>query len=265
MNRVTSRDGTTIAYDRTGSGQPVILVDGALCYRSFGPMEGLARLLAPHFAVITFDRRGRGDSTDSAPYALAREVEDIAALIDAAGGEACVFGTSSGAALAMEAAVELGGRIRKLAMYEAPYNADEAAREEFKAYRKQLAEALRAGRRGDAVVLFMKLVGTPAEQVEGMRQAPMWPMFEAVAPTLAYDAAALGEDRSVPLDRAARVRVPTLVMDGGASQAFMPFMAESAKALAAAIPHAQRRTLEGQTHDVKVEALAPVLVEFFKT
>jgi pimeloyl-ACP methyl ester carboxylesterase len=263
MNTVTSKDGTQIAYETKGSGPAVILVDGALCYRSFGPMPHLAELLAPRFRVYTYDRRGRGESSNSRPYAVDREVEDIEALIQAAGGSAFVYGISSGACLALEAAVKLGNKIKKLAMYEPPYNSERNARQAWQEYRKQLAELLAAGRRGDAAALFMGFVGTPAEQVNGMRQAPVWPIFEAVAPTLAYDAAAIGEDRSAPVNRAANVRVPVLVMDGGANLAFMPFMHDTATTLAKAIPHAQHRTLEGQTHDVNLEVLAPVLMEFF--
>ncbi|HSB02356.1 MAG TPA: alpha/beta hydrolase [Anaerolineales bacterium] len=261
MNKVTSHDGTVIAYDKRGEGPAVILVDGALCYRSFGPMAHLAELLAPRFTVYNYDRRGRGDSRDTQPYTLEREVEDIEALIKEAGGSALVFGTSSGGALALEATLKLGNKIKKLAIYEAPYNSEKAAQQEWKEYRKQLAELLAADRRGDAAALFMKLVDTPADQIEGMRQMPMWPMFEAVAPTLAYDAAALGEDRSVPTKRAAKVTVPALVINGTA----LPFMLDTAQALANAIPHAQHCTLEGQTHDVNLEVLAPVLVEFFNS
>jgi pimeloyl-ACP methyl ester carboxylesterase len=262
MKTVTSKDGTTIAYDQSGTGPVVILVDGALQYRAFDQgMAQLADLLAQHFTVLHYDRRGRGDSTDTQPYALEREIEDIEALIDEARGSACVYGISSGAALALEAAIKLGSKIRKLAMYEAPYDDDDAVQQAWKEYRKQLRELLAAGRGGDAVGLFMMLVGATADQVEGMRQHPMWPMWAAVGPTLAYDAAALGEDRSVPTRRAASVGVPALVMDGGAS---FPFMHTTAMALASAIPNAQHRTLEGQTHEVAAEALAPVLVEFFK-
>ncbi len=260
MKKVTSKDGTGVAYDKRGEGPAVILVDGALCYRSFGPMPQLAELLALHFTVYNYDRRGRGDSGDTRPYALEREVEDIEALIKEVGGSAFVFGTSSGAALALEAAIQLGDKIKKLAMYEPPYNSEKAARQAWTEYRQQLAKLLAADHRGDAVALFMKLVGTPADQIEGMRHAPMWSMFESVAPTLAYDTAALGEDGSVPIKRAANVTVPALVMNGSA----IPFMLDTAKALAKAIPHAQHRTLEGQTHDVNLEVLAPVLVEFFK-
>lgn len=259
MNKVNSNDGTEIAYEKKGKGPAVILVDGALCYRSFGPMSKLSELLAPNFTVYHYDRRGRGDSGDTQPYELTREIEDMEALIEAAGGSAFVFGTSSGACLALEAAIQLGNKIRKLAMYEAPYDSEKTVQQAWKEYRKQLAELLSAGRRGDAAALFMKSVGTPDEQIEGMRQSPVWPMFEAVAPTLAYDAATLGEDRAAPVKRAAKVAVPTLVMNGTA----LPFMLDTAQALAKAIPNAEHCTLEGQTHDVNLEVLAPVLVEFF--
>jgi pimeloyl-ACP methyl ester carboxylesterase len=261
MKTVTSKDGTTIAFDQSGTGPAIILVDGALQYRAFDQgMAQLANLLAQHFTVFHHDRRGRGDSTDTQPYALEREIEDIEALINEAGGSAFVYGISSGAALALEAAIQLGNKMKKLAMYEAPYNDDKAARQAWKDYRRQLKDMTVAGRGGDAVGLFMMLVGMPADQLEGMRQHPMWPMWEAVGLTLAYDAAAMGEDASVPTKRAARVAVPTLIMNGSESY---PFTHATAKALANAIPNAQHRTLEGQTHDVAAEVLAPVLLEFF--
>jgi pimeloyl-ACP methyl ester carboxylesterase len=263
MNKVSSNDGTEIAYETKGSGPAVILVDGALTYRSFGPMPHLAELLSTHFTVYTYDRRGRGESSNSKDYAIEREVEDIEALIQKAGGSTFIYGISSGACLALEAAIKLGDKIKKLALYEPPYNSDKAASQEWLNYREQLEKLLAAGRRGDAVALFMQFVGAPADQINGMRQAPVWPMFEAVAPTLAYDAALIGEDRAVPVMRATNVTVPALVMDGGANLTLMPFMHASAMALAKAIPHAKQRTLEGQTHDVKLEILAPVLVEFF--
>jgi pimeloyl-ACP methyl ester carboxylesterase len=265
MRTVTSKDGTTIAFDQSGKGPALILVGGILEQRAMDSETArLAALplLAQHFTVFHYDRRGRGDSTDTQSYALKREIEDIEALIDAAGGSAFAFGISSGAALAFEAALALGGKVKKLAMYEPPYNDDADARQAWRKFRQQLTEVLAAGRRGDAVGLFMMLLGMPPDPLDGMRQHPMWPMWEAVAPTMAYDAAALGEDASVPAERAARLAVPTLVMDGGATE--FPFMHVTALALANAIPHAQHRTLAGQTHEVAAEALAPVLVEFFK-
>jgi pimeloyl-ACP methyl ester carboxylesterase len=262
MKKVISKDGTTIAFDQSGQGLALILVDGALQYRAFDQgMAPLADLLAKEFTVIHYDRRGRGDSTDTQPFAAAREIEDIEALIDKTGGPAFVYGISSGAALAFEAALALGNKVRKLAIYEAPYNDEETARQAWKEYRRKLNELVAAGHGGDAVGLFMMLVGASAEDVEGMRQHPMWPLWESVGLTLAYDAAALGEDASVPHQKAARLAVPTLVMDGSESY---PFMHAAALALANVIPHAQHCTLEGQTHEVAPEALAPVLIEFFK-
>ena len=259
MNKVTSKDGTQIAYEKHGTGPALILVDGALCYRSFGPMAELAKLLAPHFTVYTYDRRGRGESTNGRPFAVEREVEDIDALIEEAGGSAFVFGTSSGGCLALETAMKLGTKIKKLAIYEAPYNSEKAASQEWKAYRKNLEELLAANQRGEAVALFMKLVGTPTNQIEEMRNSPVWPMFEAVAPTLAYDAATMGADRSAPVKRVVNVTTPTLIMNGTT----IPFMLDTATTLAKAIPHAQHRTLAGQSHDVDLKVLAPVLEEFF--
>lgn len=266
MPTVLSKDGTTIAYDTSGHGPAVILVDGALGTRStFSGDSELARLLAPSFTVYTYDRRGRGASSDTQPFAVAREVEDIEALIDTAGGTAYVYGISSGGALALEAAIGLPNKVTKLAIYEAPYDSSEAGRAAWKAYWTTLHELTSAGRRGDAVALFMKFVGTPDEMVAGMRQSPMWPALEAVAPTLPYDAAALGAERTVPTERAAAVNVPTLIMDGGANYELMPFMRASAESLTQAIPHAQHQILAEQRHDVDAKALAPVLVAFFKS
>lgn len=264
MKTVTSKDGTTIAFDRTGKGPALVLVGGAFEQRAWeSETAKLATLplLTQHFTLFHYDRRGRGDSTDTLPFAVEREIEDIEALIDHAGGSAFIFGISSGAALAMEAAIALPKKIKKLAMYEAPYNSDETARHAWKQYRKQLKEVLAAGRKGDAVGLFMMLVGMPAEHLEGMRQHTDWPTWEAIAPTLAYDAAALGDEADVPLERAAHVSMPALVMDGSESY---PFMHTTALALANAMPRGQHRTLKGQTHEVAAEALAPVLIEFFE-
>ena len=263
MKTVTSKDGTRIAFDQSGKGPTVILVDGALQYRAFDQgMKELADLLSEHFTVIHYDRRGRGDSTDTQPYALEREIEDIEAIIDEAGGAASLYGISSGAALAMEAAIALPRKVKKLAMYEAPYNDDEAAQQAWKEYVKQLRALLDAGRKGDAVGLFMMLVGASADQVEEIRQTPMWTLWESIGHTLAYDhIAALGEEAAIPTEQAARVSIPALVMDGSES---FPFMHTTAVTLANAMPRGQHLTLEGQTHEVSAEALAPVLTEFYK-
>ncbi len=260
MNQVTSKDGTIIAFDRSGEGPAVILVGGAFQHRAIDPPTAqLAALLAQHFTVFHYDRRGRGDSSDTQPYAIEREIEDLEALIKEAGGSAFVFGMSSGGVLALYAAAR-GLAIKKLALYELPFNSgDENARQAAENYTRQLTTLLIEGRRGDAVALAMTTWGAPAEAIADMRQTPIWPLFESVAPTLAYDNAIMG-DGSVPTERLASIIVPTLVMDGGASPAFMH---NAAQAVAHALPNAQRRILEGQTHDVAPEALAPVLVGFF--
>lgn len=258
MGTVVSKDGTQIAFEKSGTGAPVILVDGAFCYRQFGPMPGLTGLLSAHFTVFMYDRRGRGESGDSAPYAPEREIDDIAALIEEAGGSAFVYGTSSGAILALKAAGQLPG-IRKLAMYEPPFNDD--ALERAADYTTRLTGLLAAGQRGEAVEAFMTYVGTPQEAFDGMRQSPMWPLLEGSAPTLAYDNTLL-DGGAVPTELAARINIPTLIMTGGAT---LPFMHVTADRLQEAIPNAQRRILEGQTHDAAAEAVAPALIEFFNS
>jgi pimeloyl-ACP methyl ester carboxylesterase len=259
MSIVISKDGTPIAFDQTGQGPALILVAGAMTTRAAWP--ALAERLAPHFSVFGYDRRGRGESGDTQPYAVEREVEDIAALISEAGGSAFLYGHSSGGALALEAAAQLGEKVQKLAIYEVPYNDAPEAKRAWRAYIQGLTEALAADRRGDAAALFMQYVGMPAEQIDATRQSPAWPQIEAVAPTLAYDhTAILGQEASVPLERAARVLAPTLLMNGGAS---FPFMYETAQALSQAMPHARLHTLEGQSHAPTEDALAPALQTFF--
>jgi pimeloyl-ACP methyl ester carboxylesterase len=261
MQTVTSKDRTEIAYDKLGKGLAVILVSGALATRSSD--SELAQLLAPHFTVYNYDRRGRGDSADTKPYSVKREIEDIEALIDEAGGSAYVYGISSGACLALEATSSLGDKVKRLAIYEAPYSEAEGAAKEWKEFRSRLDELLAADRRADAVTSFMKFVGAPDEAIAEMKASPAWPGMEAMAPTLAYDNAVVGEDRSMPVEVAARVKAITLVMDGGASLETMPFMRPTADKLAKVIPDAQRRTIEDQGHDVSSKVLAPVLVKFF--
>jgi pimeloyl-ACP methyl ester carboxylesterase len=257
MKKVTSKDGTPIVFDQLGDGPPVVLVCGGSVDRSSN--APLAALLAKHFTVFNYDRRGRGGSGDTPPYAVEREVEDIDAVITAAGGSAFLYGTSSGAALALEAAGQLPAKIKKLALWEPPFILDESRRppaDTATTYRELVA----AGRRGDAVEYFMaKVVGLPAEFVAQARNAPWWPAQEALAHTLAYDATIMG-DYSLPVERAAAVKVSTLVIAGGAS---FPFMRDTAQALADILPNGQARTLEGQEHNVDPKSLAPVLVAFF--
>jgi pimeloyl-ACP methyl ester carboxylesterase len=260
LQHVTSRDGTMIAYDRLGDGPPVVLVCGGSVDRMSN--AGLAAILSSEFSVFNFDRRGRGDSGDTLPYAVEREIEDIDAVIGAAGGAARLYGTSSGAALALEAAARLGDRVDRLALWEPPYIIDPAARpptgpEQVKVYDELIA----AGRRGDAAEYFMaKVVRMPADFVAFARSQPWWPAQEAIAHTLAYDATIMG-DYALPTKSAARIKARTLVLAGGADFAFMP---ETAEALAKSIPGGTYKRLEGQGHNVDAAVLGPVIAQFFR-
>ena len=258
MKKVTSKDGTQIAYDSAGRGRVVILVLGALNSRKSGAK--LAKLLASRFTVISFDRRGRGDSTDTAPYSPQREVEDIAALIGAVGEPVCLYGHSSGAALALEAAIKLGKKVRKVAIYEVPYTLHAKERQEASEYYKRLKKSLGSGHRGEAVALFIRSVGESDKQIQALKRMPMWRGLEKLAPTLAYDSEVLGKGHSLPATRLSRITVPTLVMHGGAGA---PFMRDAAQAVSKVIPKARLRTLPGQTHGVSPKVLAPVLEKFF--
>src|SRR5258707_3398641 len=262
LRTVVSKDGTAIAFDRIGNGPPVILIDGALWYRGMGPSGQLAELLAQHFTVFTYDRRGRGGSGDTAPYAVEREVEDIAALLSEAGGAAFVWGMSSGAVLALEAANRLSG-IKKLALYEAPLIVDDC-RSMTEDDWVRIGAAVAADRRSDAVKVFLKSVGVPGFFIALMRLLPMWSKLKAVAHTLPYDGAIVKDNqrgKPLPASQWASVTVPALVMDGGKSPVWMR---HANRSLASVLPNAQYRTLEGQTHMLKPKAHAPMLVEFFK-
>jgi pimeloyl-ACP methyl ester carboxylesterase len=256
LERVTSADGTSIAIERQGDGPPIVLVCGGSVDRT--SLSEVANLLAADFSVLNFDRRGRGDSGDTLPYAIEREIEDIEAVIAAAGGSSGLFGSSSGAALALTATAA-GASVTKLALWEAPYIPDPAMRppaDQIEQYETMVAE----GRRGDAAEYFMaKVVGMPPEFVAYAKSQPWWASQEALAHTLAYDARIMG-DYSVPVDRAAKVTVPTLVLDGSASMAFMK---PGSDALAIALPNATRETLPDQQHNVDAAVLVPVLARFF--
>jgi pimeloyl-ACP methyl ester carboxylesterase len=254
--QTVSRDGTPIAYTHIGQGPAVILVSGAMS--TGATVTPLAHALSDRFTAIAYDRRGRGDSGDTEPYAVAREVEDIAALIEAAGGEAALYGISSGGALALEAAAS-GLPVRQVAAYEPPFADFGGGAEERAEYTEKLSEALGKGRRGDAVEAFLRLTGLAEEMIEGARQAPMWADMEAIAPTLAYDNSIMG-DGLVPRERLASLSLPVLAIAGAASPAWMR---EAAQAVAEAVPEGTYRALEDQNHMVDPNVLAPVLAEFF--
>ena len=253
METVTSADGTVLAFDQLGSGPPLILVAGASCDRAVG--TAVAAALAERFTVLNYDRRGRGDSTDTAPYAVDREIEDLEVLVSAAGGTATVVGLSSGAALAAHA-VASGVPVNHLVMWEPPFRLDPEGQRQTEDYNARLATLLGEGDRGGALELFMRMVGVPEPAIAGMRQSPYWALGEGLAPTLAYDAAVMGG--GAPPGVLRDVQAPTLVLAGGASPAWMR---ESARAAAEAIPGARFEVLEGQTHDVAADVLAAAVGE----
>ena len=254
FDTTVSRDGTCIAFERRGDGTPIILVVGAFNERATA--APLAECLAWQFTTIVYDRRGRGDSADTLPYAPEREFEDLAALIDVVGGSAGVFGYSSGAMLALQAAAS-GLQIRRLALYDPPYLVDAQDTD----HTEKLAQLIAHGARGEAVEYFQReLVGIPPEIVAQLRHAPFRPALERIAHTLVYESTLLG-DRSLPTrDVAARVSVPTLVLAGGAGSPIMP---RAAHALATLLPNARAHILPTEGHDLAPAALTPLLGEFF--
>jgi pimeloyl-ACP methyl ester carboxylesterase len=264
MQTVTSKDGSRIAYDRYGSGPTVILVGGALGYRKFKKMEELAKLLAERCTVINYDRRGRGDSTEVKPFAIEREIEDIAALTEAEGGSASLWGWSSGGALALRAA-SAGVAVERLSVYEVPFMVTPEAKRPTPDYGERLDELVAAGDRSGAVKHFMRnAIGIPAPFVALMPLMPMWKGLKATAHTLPYDWAALGKHTmyGAPLnpEEWAKVTVPTLVAYGAKTAAVLK---QGSRALAEVLPNAELRKLEGVGHNVKMKVLAPVLAEFF--
>ena len=251
---VRSADGTRIAFDRAGEGPALILVEAAAHYRDFSSFTGLAPLLAREFTVYTYDRRGRGDSTDTAPYAPDREIDDLEALIAEAGGAACVYGYSSGALLAMHAAAR-GSAIRRLALMEPPLADDSEPESDLT---NELAALIAAGRRADAVRRFHESIGVPPGFVAEMAGSPVWPKMVSVAPTLVYDCT-ISDATTRELLKS--VTVPTLVIDSAGST---DDLTGSAAAVAGLLPHARHKSLSGEWHTVSDEMLAPVLIDFFR-
>ena len=254
METVTSADGTTIAFDQLGAGTPLVLVSGAACDRAVDAR--LATALAAHFTVLNYDRRGRGDSTDTPPYAVQRELEDLEILLAAAGDAAVVVGLSSGAVLAGLGAAA-GLPIRHLVMWEPPFRLDAGSRRAALEFAERTRELLAEGRPGDTLELFMTMVGLPPEAIAGARQSPYWALGERLAPTIAYDNEVVG-DGGVPAERYAAITAPTAVLTGGASP---DWFRAAGRAAAAAIPGATYGELPGQTHDVAPDALAAAVRE----
>jgi pimeloyl-ACP methyl ester carboxylesterase len=260
-----SADGTRIAFERRGDGPPVILVGGAGNSRHFPDIAALpmAELLAAHCMAVAFDRRGRGDSTDTPPYMVEREIEDIAALTEAVGGRpACFFGHSSGAALVLQAAAA-GLPVTAVAVYEPPYALDAQAIAEGREYAGELEALLDAGQLEDAAVSYLAMTGMPEEMIEGFRQMPTWPDMVRMAPTLAYDIKVVqaGGGDYVPATDIAKIAAPLLAMAGGESEGWMK---QVARQIAAAAPHGEYRELAGKDHMIDAADLAPVLIDFFR-
>lgn len=257
MQTVISKDGTQIVYEKRGNGPVLILTLGALNKRGSG--KKLAQQLTDHFTVVSYDRRGRGDSTDTLPYKTEKEVEDLAALIEALGENVFIYGHSSGAVLALLAAEELKDKVSGLALYELPYDSDEQAQKVAKEYRTTLKHLLAEGKSGEAVTSFIKPFGVTDKQIAAMQRMPLWKGLTDMAHTLVYDTVELMEQYPKMVIR--DIKVPVLVMYGTSSPAFM---AETAEQLAHTLPHATLLPLDGQNHDVKAEVLAPHLITFFR-
>lgn len=269
---VTSADGTPIAFDLTGSGPTVVLVHGAFTGRAHPAMSAVADALAPWFTVVNYDRRGRGESGDIPPYAVDREIEDLAAIIVSTGasgasngsgggtGTAMAFGGSSGAALAIRAAAR-NPAITKLALWEPPYHVSVDAPRLPPDFAGQLDSLVRQGRRADAVEMFLvEAAEVPPAMVAAMRADPSWADAEGVAHTLAYEAAVMGPANILPTRLLTAITQPTLVLTGGNSPRWI---ARAGQAVCDTIPRAIYRVLEGQTHNVAPEAIVPELLEYF--
>ena len=264
MHTVTSTDGSTIAYDRSGEGPVVILVGGALSYRKFSKMEEIAAALAEHCTVINYDRRGRGDSTESGPYALEREIEDLAAIIDAEGGRASLWGWSSGGALALRAAAA-GIGVERVSVYEVPFMVQPGLSRPTRDYGERIDELLAAGDRNGLVKHFMRnAVGIPAPFVALMRISPMWKGLRSTAHTIGHDWVALGAHTmyGAPLDphEWADVTMATLVVYGGKSPEPLRV---SSKALRDVLPNAELHEIPGASHNIKTSAVVPLIAKFF--
>jgi pimeloyl-ACP methyl ester carboxylesterase len=263
MSKVTSKDGTSIDYSKVGNGPLLIIVTGASQFRGTDPSLGeLAQLLADQFTVVTYDRRGRGKSGDTLPYAVEREIEDIAALIEANGGRASLLGYSSGATLAIEATVA-GLPIDKAIAYEPPFVVEGSGRDPDRSgLVAKIDGALAAGdRREVARIFFVENVGIPPEAFEGMMASPFGETLLSIAPTLTYDTKIV--DRAYPdqvwPERYRRNTVPVLLLDGDRTFPFLPF---GVNALAKVLPNASRATLPGQDHGPAPQAIAPVIRDF---
>lgn len=257
MRTTQSKDGTTLAYNVSGKGPALIYITGATCYREFNPVLYDVSVFSAEFTVYNYDRRGRGDSGNTLPYAVEREIEDIDAMINAAGGHAYLYGHSSGAILALEAAIAFGSKVDKLAIYDAAYSHNKAYLEEFKALSSELYQLLNEGKNQEAITGFLEGIGIPKEAFDSFY--PDWQAMVALAPTLAYDttlASALP-----PVKKLSALTTPTQIIVGEKSPESIQEVAQQIKA---AIPNAAYTVLKGQDHMPAPEVVLPVLTNFLK-
>lgn len=259
MKTTQSKDGTTLAYDIYGTGPALIYITGASCFRAFFPVVQDAKAFAQEFTVYNYDRRGRGDSGNTLPWSVEREVEDIDALIDAAGGKAYVYGHSSGAVLALEAALQLSDKVQKVVLYDASYAHDQTEQVEYGQLRQQINQLLQEGKYAKAMKGFLSGIGMPKAFVFCLPLFPGWKTMRALAPTLAYDMALTSD--LPPVERARQVTVPTQILVGQKSPASLHSVADQ---LAKAVPNARFAQVAGQDHMVSAKALLPLLVDFLK-
>jgi len=258
MEKVTSKDGTVLAYDRLGEGPALIVVGGALNDRQ--NTAELAEMLAPHATVFNYDRRGRGDSGDTPPYTVQREIEDLEAILEVAGGSAMLFAHCTAGMLALEA-VGQGLPITRLALYEPPYIVGDSQLRLTEEFKQLLTTHLDKGEPGEAVAHFLiRTVGYPPEAVPKFRAMPIWPKLEELAVTLPYDVTLAADNWIPPQTRLDQVTLPTLLIYGTGTS---PWQIESVKELGQRLPNSETRVLEGSNHDLEAEAVAPVLTEFF--
>lgn len=261
----TSEDGTKLAYTKTGNGPSIILVDGAFCHRKFGANEKLPQYLSGHFTVYSYDRRGRGESGNTLPYQVEKEYEDLQAIINIAGGNACVYGISSGAALALEAANN-GVNIKKMVLYEAPYISDNSRQPLPGNYLDILIAYIEQGQKGKAVQYFMRTgIGLPPFAVWMMQLLPAWKQMKQLAHTLVYDTKILsdtGSGKPFSSEKWKYAALPILVISGSKSAQWSQ---NSMRHLATMLPNATHYSLAGQTHLVNPKVIAGELIRFFNS
>ncbi len=260
---VASADGTRIAYERTGQGPTLLVVEGALCHRAMGAFDELAPILKDRFTVVGYDRRGRGQSeAGTSPYEVQREVEDLVAVLERVDAAASVFGMSSGAALSLEAARQ-GALLARLAVYEPPFILDSSHPADDPGFTDRLRDLVARGRRTRAVQAFLRLLGVPAPVVLVMPLLPVWKKLTASADTLPHDFEIVSPyRRGLPLGDGhyAGITVPTLLIAGGKSPQYMQ---QAPVHIAAQIHDATTAILPGQTHEVDAAVIAPVLARHF--